>query len=1192
LSQAPRRQSRRTDLELLESRRLLAGAGFEDHDHAHAPLVESYVPAVSFHRDADGFLTGPAAGKPLDIALNYLRANAASFGLAPLDLESPIITSSYRDTLSGITHIYLMQEFNGLAVTNARMNVSVMPDGSILSVGGGFVPGLGAREADAAAPVPRLDPRQALNAIADDLDVAPQQQAISISNRTSRLDRRQTLVAPDFSIDPITAHLQYVAMPDGSTRLGWRMILDMPGGEHWYELTVDSTSGQVLHAGDYISHATYNIVAAPSAHPHDPSPGSSPNRTSIINPWDTIASPHGWHDTNGQTGNDTTETRGNNVVAQEDVNDNNGVGLRAQGGPSLLFDFPLDLGLEPIGYQNASLTNLFYWNNLIHDVSYRYGFTEVAGNFQLNNYGRGGAQNDEVQADGQDGGGINNANFGTPADGARPRMQMYLWDATDPMRDGSFDNRIIVHEYGHGISTRLTGGPQNVLSLTARQSGGMGEGWSDFLSLLFTLRPTDGPNGAYGVGTYALGEPNTGNGVRRFPYSYDMSIDPLTFDDYNNSSTSGSVHRTGELWCAALFDVTWNLIAKHGFSPNFAAGYDPGTGNNKGNQLAMRLVLDAMKLQPSNPTFIQARDAFLAADVALTGGANQAEIWAGFARRGLGINASTSGSGSSSIVTDYTVPIADPIVTGHVPIGTSLAPVTFVEITFNQAMDQASFSIVDDVASFLAPGGADIKHTITTFSWTAPEKLRIDFQPTVLRGTYALTIGPNILAQDDGRPMNNDGDATSGEIPDDQYTATFAFDTTLGPDAFGYKASATTFQNLNLMFGQAGVIVLVNGLDDTATALPLPGGNTFNFYGTSYDTIFASPNGLITFGTGTNAHQNTDMTASPTQASIAVAWDDWRTDLNAGPDSAVLWHLADDRLIIEWSDVPNRVPADGTVTFQAILQLNTGTSAGRIVLNYPDLATTNPSHHNGAGASVGIKDTGAQPPAPGARRLLVAQDDAAHPWLGSNKAILLSVEPPPADPPAVITSAFEYLTSHAVRVSFSENVAASIDAADLVLHNDTTNTTIPSAAQSVSYDAGTNTATFIFPGLPDDLLSDGNYSATLVASGVSDIDGNALDGDGDGTAGGDYLFDFFFLTGDANHDGRVNLQDFNRLATNFGQSPRDFGEGDFNYDGVVNLQDFNRLAIKFGTQLGPDGQSESLDVDEREQLAERLSELR
>ena len=108
------------------------------------------------------------------------------------------------------------------------------------------------------------------------------------------------------------------------------------------------------------------------------------------------------------------------------------------------------------------MTNLFYWNNLVHDVMYQYGFDEVSGNFQENNYGRGGSASDYVYAEAQDGGGTNNANFATPVDGGNPRMQMYLWNYTTPNRDGDFDNGIIVHEYGHGISTRLDWRPRQL----------------------------------------------------------------------------------------------------------------------------------------------------------------------------------------------------------------------------------------------------------------------------------------------------------------------------------------------------------------------------------------------------------------------------------------------------------------------------------------------------------------------------------------------------------------------------------------------------------------------------------------------------------------------------------------------------------------------------------------------------------
>ncbi|MEI2749518.1 MAG: M36 family metallopeptidase [Ferruginibacter sp.] len=163
----------------------------------------------------------------------------------------------------------------------------------------------------------------------------------------------------------------------------------------------------------------------------------------------------------------------------------------------LTFDFTPNYTQAPTVTVNQQFatTNLFYWNNIIHDITYLYGFDEVAGNFQANNQGRGGAGNDYVIADAQDAGGTNNANFSTPTDGNRPRMQMYLFTSTTPNRDGDLDNGIIVHEYGHGVSNRLTGGPANTSCLSNAEQGG--EGWSDYLALMLTTNwatatPSDG----------------------------------------------------------------------------------------------------------------------------------------------------------------------------------------------------------------------------------------------------------------------------------------------------------------------------------------------------------------------------------------------------------------------------------------------------------------------------------------------------------------------------------------------------------------------------------------------------------------------------------------------------------------------------------------------------------------------------
>jgi hypothetical protein len=170
--------------------------------------------------------------------------------------------------------------------------------------------------------------------------------------------------------------------------------------------------------------------------------------------------------------------------------------------------------------------------------------------------------------------------------------------------------------------------------------------------------------------------------------------------------------------------------------------------------------------------------------------------------------------------------------------------------------------------------------------------------------------------------------------------------------------------------------------------------------------------------------------------------------------------------------------------------------------------------------------------------------------------------------PVVSTSDFRFIAApHQLKFTFDQNVSASLGTEDLVLENLTSSTTIPAGQLSLSYDIGTNTATYTYTGPGagiSGVLPDGNYRATLLASGITNPGGIPMSAN--------HVFNFFFLNGDANRDSRVNLVDFNVLASNFGQSPRDFTQGDFSYDGLVNLTDFNILASRFGQVLAaPDG---------------------
>jgi uncharacterized delta-60 repeat protein len=957
-----------------------------------------YLPPQPHAFGSVSFLTGPSDSPPLDIALEYLSQHAIEWGLTPEDVNRPLVTDHYVSGITRTTHIYLRQQFNGLEVANANMNVNITADGRVINVGGGFVSLAGGtgNKSDLESPQallsgPQLTAAEAIEAAAVQLGLKSQWSSVPIDSVEESL-QSEVFVSKGISLDPIPVRQHYVATPDGLV-LAWDIVLRTPDLEHWYDVSVDGSTGDVLLVADWIADATYNVLPAPIETPIDGS------RAIVTDPQNPAASPFGWHDTDGVAGAEFTDTRGNNVFAQEDGDADNTGGLRPDGGAGLNFDFPLDLGQTPDAYQNAAITNLFYWNNHIHDVLYQYGFDEASGNFQVNNYGRGGIGNDAVQADAQDGSATNNANFGTPPDGSTPRMQMFIWNYADPDRDSDFDNQIIVHEYGHGVSHRLTGGPANSGSLGGLQSGGMGEGWGDWLGLMFTMKPSDLKLGAYSVGTYVKNQAPTGNGIRRYPYSFDMSINPETYGLYNSSN---EVHDSGEIWTSALWDLTWLLIDKHGYNSNLFGAYDTG-----GNNLAVQLVLDGMKIQPVNPSFLDARDAILLADQVLTSGANQTEIWNAFARRGMGFSAYDGGSSSATTVIEaFDMPHPDPVIFRHSPVGSVVGPLSSIDFTFSEAMDMSSFVVANDVVSFTGPGGGDLSSQITGFSWLDSKSLRITLTGQSADGDYTLTLGPQILSADNGHALDQDRDGNIGEATDDRYSATIEIDHCPGPDGFGYQACAATFENIDLIPAATGVVTLLEGVNNTTAVVDL-GTDTFNFYGTSYTgngQLFVSDNGLITFGSGTGAFGNTDLGTFPSQAALAPLWDAWRTDYDGGAtEDQVLGKFEDlngdsnnDRLVLEWNRVRHSAGAVSQhVTFQAVLQLNTGGRPGAITFNYADLDINSPSLNNGGSATVGIKASGIQ----GANRLLVAMNNGSHPFIASGTAILISPDTADNDPP-------------------------------------------------------------------------------------------------------------------------------------------------------------------------------------------------
>jgi hypothetical protein len=330
---------------------------------------------------------------------------------------------------------------------------------------------------------------------------------------------------------------------------------------------------------------------------------------------------------------------------------------------------------------DAAVTNLFFVTNWYHDFLYHLGFTEAAGNFQKDNFGRGGLGNDVLLADAQDGSGTDNANFGTPPDGSNPRMQMYLF--VGPERDGDFDSDVILHEFTHGLSNRLIGGPNNTDCLglgLVGESGGMGEGWSDFYAGSVTDEPA--------IGEYVVDSPVNGirrfamdNGAADFTYGFVCTGPPS-----NPSLIPCEVHDVGEFWSIVLWEMKEAMINRfHNRAfpagpafPTFHLPAGDPTSNIRdaegrttdGSHSAARIdnaaiengtfsalfrVTDGMKLTVCNPTMVDARDGILAADRA-TGGEFQDLIWRAFANRGVGAAATSTGGQAMVTVEDFTVP--------------------------------------------------------------------------------------------------------------------------------------------------------------------------------------------------------------------------------------------------------------------------------------------------------------------------------------------------------------------------------------------------------------------------------------------------------------------------------------------------------------------------------------------------------
>ena len=572
-------------------------------------------------RREGGYLTGPSAGTPVAVARAYLAGAAAAFRLSPAQVADLAVARDHALPGTGTHVVTFTQTFDGRSVVRGgRLTVAVSSDGRVLSYDGDPVGG-GALQGGYS-----LSPAQALLKVAGVL--APAADLVA--------DKTGTQAGYDvFARGPLAAssYVKAVAFPTrGGARAAYRVQFVKALDQAW-DVVVDAGTGEVLYRASLVDHESNGSVY--ENYPGAPQGGTQ--ATKSFGP--TAQSPKGYVDPTGVVGGGVT-TLGNNASTYANYSN---------------FLVPADQGPRPVSptgtfayaYQNRwaatkgatappsyvddlnpAATNLFYQHNRIHDEFYELGFTESAGNFQLDNGGGGGQSGNPiiglVHAGAASGGaptytGRDNAYMLTLDDGIAPWSGMFLWEPIDdafegPYSDGNFDTGVIEHEYAHGLSNRYVAGGS---ALGSQRGRSMGEGWSDWYAL----------NHLYSKGlatTAVVGQFVTGNDKRGIR-NWDYDGNPTTFGDIGYDVTGPEVHSDGEIWTATLWDLRKALVAVHGAA--------------KGGEIAARLVTDGMPLTAPDPSFLDARDGILVADVDRFHGDNTDLIWSVFAKRGGGASA-------------------------------------------------------------------------------------------------------------------------------------------------------------------------------------------------------------------------------------------------------------------------------------------------------------------------------------------------------------------------------------------------------------------------------------------------------------------------------------------------------------------------------------------------------------------------
>lgn len=395
-------------------------------------------------RSNEGPLTAPSAGDPVAISTDMLVGSDMFAAVGELTVAS---LSGGRD---GVTHVKLGQTAAGLRVHGAYAKVSVSERGEVLQVIDRLAP------ETRAVLAARVTERDALHVAMAKLGYAGSPREARVRGNTTDFE-----ATAEMEREPTVERVAFEG-EGGELRAGYLVETWSRAGNQ-LDHTLVGGDGEIVAIERRTNNDRYKVF------PEDPQKGP---QTVVEGPADgDVLSPAGWL---GRGVQSSTFIRGNNTATYIDAT---GTDTPEDGGTPVAdgrFLADIESGSQPTEADNKAVAvqNLFYLNNVLHDRLYRHGFDEAHGNFQSDNFGRGGAGGDPVRAEAQDGSGINNASMATPPDGTSPRMQMFLWSGKPDSLIDVGGARYGAYSSAFGAATSLAG----VSGALAVYDDGAGEG--------------------------------------------------------------------------------------------------------------------------------------------------------------------------------------------------------------------------------------------------------------------------------------------------------------------------------------------------------------------------------------------------------------------------------------------------------------------------------------------------------------------------------------------------------------------------------------------------------------------------------------------------------------------------------------------------------------------------------------------